>query len=38
VFIGVLGGLAAFGPIGLVLGPLVLTLAIALVRFALEAR
>lgn len=38
VFIGVLGGLAAFGPIGLVLGPLVLTLAIALVRFALETR
>jgi predicted PurR-regulated permease PerM len=38
VFIGVLGGVAAFGPIGILLGPLVLSLAIALVRFALEAR
>jgi predicted PurR-regulated permease PerM len=38
VFIGVLGGVGAFGPIGIVLGPLVLALAIALVRFALESR
>jgi predicted PurR-regulated permease PerM len=38
VFVGVLGGVAAFGPIGLIAGPLVLTLAIALIRFALEAR
>ena len=38
VFIGVLGGVAAFGPIGLLAGPLVLTLALALIRFALEAR
>jgi len=36
VFIGVLGGVSAFGPIGVILGPLVLALAIALVRFALE--
>jgi predicted PurR-regulated permease PerM len=38
VFIGVLGGVSAFGPIGLILGPLVLVLAIALIRFALEER
>jgi len=36
VFIGVLGGVSEFGPIGVILGPLVLALAIALVRFALE--
>ena len=38
VFIGVLGGVSAFGPIGVILGPLVLATAIALVRFALETR
>ena len=38
VFIGVLGGVAAFGAIGLILGPLVLALVIALVRFTLEVR
>jgi predicted PurR-regulated permease PerM len=38
VFIGVLGGVAAFGPIGIFLGPLVLALAIALIDFALETR
>jgi len=38
VFIGVLGGVSAFGPIGLFLGPLVLALVIALVRFTLEIR
>lgn len=38
VFIGVLGGVAAFGPIGIFLGPLVLALAIALMRFVLEMR
>jgi predicted PurR-regulated permease PerM len=32
----VLGGIAAFGPIGIILGPLVLALAIALIRFSLE--
>jgi predicted PurR-regulated permease PerM len=38
VFLGVLGGVAAFGPIGIFLGPLVLALALALVRFTLESR
>ncbi|HEY6641721.1 AI-2E family transporter [Povalibacter sp.] len=38
VFIGVLGGLAAFGAIGLFLGPVVLALIIALVRLFLEVR
>ncbi|MBC8646937.1 MAG: AI-2E family transporter [Thermoanaerobaculia bacterium] len=33
IFIGVLGGLTAFGPIGLFLGPLVIALALALLRF-----
>lgn len=33
VFIGVLGGVVAFGPIGILLGPLVLALALALVQF-----
>ena len=32
VFIGVLGGVAAFGPIGILLGPLVLALALALLE------
>ena len=36
VFIGVLGGVGAFGPVGVFLGPLVLALCVALVRFALE--
>jgi predicted PurR-regulated permease PerM len=38
VFIGVLGGVSAFGPIGVILGPLLLATAIALVRFSLETR
>jgi predicted PurR-regulated permease PerM len=38
VFIGVLGGVSAFGPIGIFLGPLILALVIALIRFALEGR
>jgi predicted PurR-regulated permease PerM len=37
VFIGVLGGLAAFGLVGMFLGPLVISLAVALVRFADDA-
>ena len=37
VFIGVLGGVSAFGAIGIFLGPLLLALAIALIRFALES-
>lgn len=38
VFIGVLGGVTMFGAIGLFLGPLVLALVIALIRFTLEVR
>jgi predicted PurR-regulated permease PerM len=38
VFIGVLGGIAAFGAIGLFLGPVVLALIIALIRFMLDVR
>jgi predicted PurR-regulated permease PerM len=34
VFFGVLGGIAAFGPIGMFLGPVVLALALALMRYA----
>ena len=39
VFLGLLiGGLTAFGPIGLVVGPVVVALTLALLRFAEEAR
>lgn len=38
VFIGVLGGLIAFGVIGMFLGPVVIALAIALVDFARDTR
>jgi predicted PurR-regulated permease PerM len=38
VFIGVLGGISAFGPIGIVAGPLVLSLALELVAFAEETQ
>ena len=38
VFIGVLGGIAAFGAIGLFLGPVVLALIIALIRFMQEVQ
>jgi predicted PurR-regulated permease PerM len=34
VFLGLLGGLSAFGPIGMVLGPVIVALALALFRFA----
>ena len=34
VFFGVLGGIGAFGPIGMFLGPVVLALALALMRYA----
>jgi len=34
VFLGVIGGVAAFGPLGFVLGPVVLVLAVELFRFA----
>jgi predicted PurR-regulated permease PerM len=38
VFIGVLGGAAAFGPIGIFLGPVIISLIIALIGFAREQR
>jgi predicted PurR-regulated permease PerM len=38
VFIGVLGGIPAFGAIGVIAGPVALSLAIALIEFAEEAR
>jgi predicted PurR-regulated permease PerM len=38
VFVGVLGGAAAFGPIGLFLGPVLLALIIALIQFAVQMR
>jgi predicted PurR-regulated permease PerM len=38
VFFGVLGGLAAFGLIGALLGPVVIALALALLRWAEEGR
>jgi predicted PurR-regulated permease PerM len=38
VFIGVLGGIPAFGSIGLIAGPVVLSLALALIEFAEEGR
>ena len=36
VFLGVLGGVSAFGPIGLIGGPVLLSLAVALIEFAEE--
>jgi predicted PurR-regulated permease PerM len=38
VFLGLIGGISAFGPIGLVVGPVVVALILALLRFAEEAR
>ena len=38
VFIGVLGGIPAFGAIGIIAGPVVLSLVLALIEFAEEAR
>jgi len=38
VFIGVIGGLAAFGMIGLFLGPVLIALALALVNFAQDTQ
>lgn len=34
VFVGVLGGLGAFGSVGVFIGPLILTLVVALIRYA----
>jgi predicted PurR-regulated permease PerM len=38
VFIGVLGGIPAFGAIGLIVGPVLLSLVLALIEFAEEGR
>jgi len=38
VFVGVLGGIDVFGPIGIIVGPVVLSLVIALIEFAEEGR
>jgi len=38
VFIGVLGGVRAYGPLGLFLGPVVLALVIALIEFTLQTQ
>ncbi len=38
VFVGVLGGIPAFGAIGIIAGPVVLSLVLALLEFAEEAR
>jgi predicted PurR-regulated permease PerM len=37
VFLGLMGGLSAFGAIGMVLGPVIVALVIALLRFAEES-
>lgn len=37
IFLGLLGGLSAFGAIGMVMGPVIVALVIALLRFAEEA-
>jgi predicted PurR-regulated permease PerM len=34
VFLGVIGGVAAFGPIGFIIGPVILVLATELLRYA----
>jgi predicted PurR-regulated permease PerM len=38
VFIGVLGGIPAFGAIGIIAGPVILSLVLALIEFAEESR
>ena len=38
VFVGVLGGIPAFGAIGIIAGPVVLSLVLALIEFAEESR
>ena len=38
VFVGAIGGVAGFGPIGLFIGPIVIALVLAVIRFAEEDR
>jgi predicted PurR-regulated permease PerM len=38
VFLGVLGGIAAFGAIGMIAGPVLVSLALTLLEFAEEER
>jgi predicted PurR-regulated permease PerM len=38
VFVGVLGGIPAFGAIGIIAGPVLLSLVVALIEFAEETR
>ena len=37
VFVGVVGGVSAFGAVGLIVGPVLLTLIAALLKFAAES-
>ena len=37
IFVGAIGGVAAFGILGLILGPVLLSFAVVLVRFAQES-
>jgi len=37
VFLGLMGGIGAFGAVGIVLGPVLVAIALALLRFAAEA-
>jgi predicted PurR-regulated permease PerM len=37
VFLGLMGGIAAFGALGIVVGPVLVAIALALLRFAAEA-
>jgi predicted PurR-regulated permease PerM len=37
IFVGVLGGIPAFGAIGIIVGPVVLSLVLALIEFAEES-
>jgi predicted PurR-regulated permease PerM len=38
IFVGAVGGVSAFGILGLIIGPVLLSFVVALVRFATEVR